>query len=354
MSLAVDVASAILIIQILLDDIERLTSTSKGKSCQDHQSDTEAALALFRDDLKIIKGILIDRHIAHSIANAVQSDDTPVNKIFLQEQQAIRDHDIACQLSGMGVGTDKIEEYISEDINEDIPAKFGALSVSDQIDEASFRAHFDRPDDSDEGEQVLSSKDKTPQTPEKHQCISYQDETPFFDVTRRPCDDEYCRNCLQDLFSASLIDKSLFPPRCCGKPFDLKPRDPVYFSAQILYKKYITGDIVSCSVCTTTTCTICKSSALDGDCPEDTTLQQLLDTATENRWQHCNSCGKMVELSTAVAAGLDSAICAVSSGKYVSVKTGMRIVSIPVLIRLPSVDLSLVIKRPERCDSIRH
>jgi hypothetical protein len=44
-------------------------------------------------------------------------------------------------------------------------------------------------------------------------CTACQEYIRFFDTARVACNHEYCRGCLQDLFRASMIDNSLFPPR---------------------------------------------------------------------------------------------------------------------------------------------
>jgi len=52
----------------------------------------------------------------------------------------------------------------------------------------------------------------------------------------------------------------------------------------------------TCPDCSTVTCTLCKAASHRGDCPADTVLQQVLQTADENRWQRCYSCRRLVEL----------------------------------------------------------
>ena len=56
------------------------------------------------------------------------------------------------------------------------------------------------------------------------------------------------------------------------------------------------GEWLTCPVCEKTTCTICKAAAHTGDCPDDTALQQLLDTAGNEQWQRCYQCHRFVEL----------------------------------------------------------
>ncbi|KAH8838740.1 hypothetical protein MCOR27_011149 [Pyricularia oryzae] len=55
----------------------------------------------------------------------------------------------------------------------------------------------------------------------KGKCISCRDTYDFTDVARCPCNHEYCRHCLSTLLEASIVDESLFPPRCCNQSIPL-------------------------------------------------------------------------------------------------------------------------------------
>jgi E3 ubiquitin-protein ligase RNF144 len=132
----------------------------------------------------------------------------------------------------------------------------------------------------------------------------------------------YCRSCLIDLLRTSLTDTTLFPPRCCGKRIpiaaciDLCPPDlikqymdkevelespnPVYCSnrycAKFIKPESVTAEIAKCLGCGEETCTICKNPRHKGLCPEDPTVQMLMDVACEKSWQRCPKCRTMVEL----------------------------------------------------------
>ena len=58
----------------------------------------------------------------------------------------------------------------------------------------------------------------------------------------------------------------------------------------------IENERATCPVCAEVTCTMCKAEAHTGDCPADTALQLVLDTANENGWQRCYGCRRLVEL----------------------------------------------------------
>lgn len=154
-----------------------------------------------------------------------------------------------------------------------------------------------------------------------HRCEACREEIGVFDALRISCGHEYCRDCLGELFAASMTDESLFPPRCCqpisikSVRYFLKPetlqsfeKKRLEFEASLKFychaprcsafipSRNVDGDVATCPECYLATCTICKHAAHEGDCPYDTLLQKLLDTARENNWQRCYRCSRVVEL----------------------------------------------------------
>jgi hypothetical protein len=157
-------------------------------------------------------------------------------------------------------------------------------------------------------------------------CVACGETKDFFDVARVPCNHEYCRDCLESLFKASIKDESLFPPRCDGKPIqlnqvrfflsadlatefearriELSSKNRIYChdphcSTYIPWpdaSECIEEDWLACPQCEKTTRTICKATAHTGDCPNDYALQQLLETAGNEQWQRCFQCHRFVDL----------------------------------------------------------
>lgn len=132
----------------------------------------------------------------------------------------------------------------------------------------------------------------------------------------------YCRECLTDLFRTSLTDTTLFPPKCCRKripiaacmellapslihqyrekELELAMPNPVYCSnrycAKFVRSEHILADVATCQSCGDQTCSVCKGPRHNGLCPEDQTVQVLMEMAGEKRWQRCPRCRTMVEL----------------------------------------------------------
>lgn len=154
------------------------------------------------------------------------------------------------------------------------------------------------------------------------QCTACGDTKKYFDVIAGPCGHEYCRDCLRALFELSFRDESLFPPRCCRRSIpvssveifltkSIKQRfeersiecstlNRTYCSSsrcsRFIRADEIEGDIATCTICGTTTCTICKAAGHAGECPHDTALHAVVDLANTEHWQRCYSCRSIVQL----------------------------------------------------------
>jgi hypothetical protein len=159
--------------------------------------------------------------------------------------------------------------------------------------------------------------------PRGTKCASCMDDIPPTDVAHLPCKHDYCGDCVLQLFSTSLVDETLFPPRCCQQPIppvnfiafltpeliesyekkkqERETTDPTYCSdpscAAFMRPENITGDCATCPDCKKVTCTMCKAPAHEGDCPADEGLQKLLELAKDAGWQRCSSCKAMVSIT---------------------------------------------------------
>lgn len=167
----------------------------------------------------------------------------------------------------------------------------------------------------------VTGRDDVPTPVER--CVSCQeDNTVIADLTPVPCGHKYCQACLERLFEMSMTDETLFPPECCVVPIPLGPnlqfltpefverfkargvelatRDRTYCSnhscSAFIDPKKIQRGVAGCVLCGTFTCTTCKAKAHGGDCSEDPSLEQTITMATENGWQRCYLCRRIVEL----------------------------------------------------------
>lgn len=155
-----------------------------------------------------------------------------------------------------------------------------------------------------------------------HECITCMDEFPACHLITAPCGDRYCKTCIGQLFNFATKDESLFPPRCCRQPIPLETATPMLTGAQVqsfLEKRVefdtpnrtychnttcgafvapdnISGEIAVCT-CGAWTCIVCRSAAHEDECPEDPAYASLMAFAAAQRYQTCQQCKRLVELS---------------------------------------------------------
>lgn len=316
----VDEDTAALIVQLQIVDTEELWSSRKGKSCSDIPSDAEVAILLQIQDLLNASALVSDRRMIRSIASAVRTDGDLVTSFTTAEDVAARDRELAQRLSGNSVDTMPTAHRSSE-IGNTLLAKLAGMYVSNNIGQ-DFLAPTQPLHVSESSASSSSQVDSKQRKSIYLRCEACQDDKPYFDVIEAPCNHGYCRDCLHELFDASLTDESLFPPRCCRqnitiesvgifltqtlkhrfeqRKIELSTPNRTYCSmstcSAFIRTSSINADVGLCAVCKTETCVICKGVAHVGDCPQDTALQQLYEVADEYNWQRCYSCRRLVEL----------------------------------------------------------
>lgn len=326
------------VIQVELDDSAALADLVKGKQHEGVVTDAEFALELYIQEMRACQDILEDRKMAQSIALAVHRDGRMIYESYQQEDQIARDRTLAMNPGSSGVEAEACskskpqvyaDELEAEDawLDDEMLEKIAALYNADvRISNDSSPSLGDENSDPQPESSTWASSRVTNSAPKMGHCVACGDTKDFFEVVRVPCNHEYCRECLESLFRAALKDESLFPPRCDGRPIhlnqvrfflpsglarefenrreELTSRNRVYChdprcSTYIPWPDAIEsteGDWLACPQCGKTTCTICKAVAHTGDCPSDTALQQLVDTANRESWQRCFQCHRFVDL----------------------------------------------------------
>jgi hypothetical protein len=156
-------------------------------------------------------------------------------------------------------------------------------------------------------------------------CLSCEEPVAAETAYRAPCEHWYCRSCLEQLFRTALVHEALYPPRCCvALPWDEMRRqlpmhlcldsnrrraeldvpagERVYCAQQacslFLGDKRALGGTAICLKCNLDTCTSCESMSHAGPCSKepDEATQQMLHLASEQGWQMCQECGRVVDL----------------------------------------------------------
>ena len=320
----VDAATAKLILQLHNGDIEELLHASKGKSRDDEVSDADLAITTYQKELQERSTILADQCMARSLTQAIISDATLLRESLVEEHGATEDRALAHRLAGINDPSAAAEQRTAG-YNDGFLARLEVLYVSGRDDEREILEDTTDANSPAEAEAESSawaaSRQKT--SAEVHrQCIACDSKQPLFDIFQAPCGHYYCQECLRTLFELSTTDETLFPPRCCRQKIPLQSVK-LYLSPALLHifelksiefrtsdRTYccrpacssfitsanFTGERATCTACGTQVCTICKNNAHDGDCPEDTATQQVLETAREQGWQRCYNCRRLIEL----------------------------------------------------------
>ena len=148
----------------------------------------------------------------------------------------------------------------------------------------------------------------------------------YFEVFKAPCNDEYCRSCLRELFETSYTDETLFPPRCCRKTIPIDGKDINIFLNKDIRDRYeprrVEVETSDRTYCCKKTCSAfippntiknrdwalsrmqraeharAASVLLMQESVRRTqTKQQTLELAHTEGWRRCPKCKRLVELT---------------------------------------------------------
>jgi IBR domain, a half RING-finger domain len=311
-----------LILRLQLEDIKAICDSHKRKGREGEISDIDLALQLYQQELEQNVTILADKRMATSIANAVRLDEGVISASILEEQVAARDRSMAGRLSGNPDIAVAQPTVLIDDADE---RRLTMIRLEKAYEEPTVGT---RPisSDSDGEEQIAESSAwaMSRATILDHLCIACRESRGSKEVFQAHCEHEYCRDCLSGLFKSSLTDVSLFPPRCCRqemtldsvksfledtelmnlferKRIELSTTDKTYCHSPtcsaFIFPERIQGDLAVCEECALVTCTMCKLASHDDDCPADQGLKQVLALTTEEGWQRCGKCKRVIELN---------------------------------------------------------
>lgn len=159
-------------------------------------------------------------------------------------------------------------------------------------------------------------------------CTACGDTFSEMRMVRAPCAHYYCNPCMTGLFTSSMTDESLMPPRCCrqsiplrsvaallgptttrkfeGKQIEFGTPNRLYCpvkscSAFMGPASTIHGATRACPSCYTRVCAFCKipqhsAMVACGD-DKDAASKMLLELGQREGWKRCGSCRRLVELS---------------------------------------------------------
>lgn len=317
---AMDEATADLIYQLQMTDIEEARQKSKGKGRENESlPDAELAFQLQQEELEREAIERADHRMAASIARAVQDDGANITIMAGEESRAAGDREMACRLGGQTAQPHP--QNLVLDVDDDILSRLDAFSIDNT---GNYNSSAPSPSGSEAGESSAwaAGRRLPPSSDLKRQCASCLETKHGVQV---PCGDHYCRQCTVHLFTDLLQDESLFPVRCCRQDIPLSLVHHYLGSdlARRVEKKAIEYGstnrtychVASCATfidpghihqstgtcpreqCRSQTCVLCKTAAHDGNCPpRDDGLEQALQLAQANGWQQCERCQNVVEL----------------------------------------------------------
>lgn len=312
-----DLPTRVVAVKLLRQDVDEAKAKMILKPGQ-LAHDSKIAIDVYLADLEAETAFLLDEVMAASIAQAVRHDDGLVAALLAQERQAECDRRAALQLHENG--------HLPDPSQQPPPAE--NVDISDELrDQLEARYNLPPRDDDDDIYSADLAIQKLSLGPKKvRQCLICTERFPFHDLARLPCAHEYCRGCLQQLFTSSLTDETLFPARCCKQNIPINETLIKIFLGGELVGKYlarkiemetpnrtychepacstfvppqgIKNDVATCPKCESKTCAICKAAAHVGvDCPKDEAAQQVLALAKKKGWKQCHACNKLVELT---------------------------------------------------------
>jgi hypothetical protein len=346
---SLDEETALLIIQLQIEDKKALSVKSTEGSHEESLSDSELAFEVYQQDLELNASMVADKKMTRRLARACQTDGQMLATSQDQEQAAARDRDMALQIHNGWQGaipsrtmhnaatSERLDDeaiikleaqYIGHAESGNPDSQSIVKTVTGEIElaaEFSTRVATDFFKDQEAqcvAESSTMAAARSSSTEQYPQCIACNESSPFYDLARVPCGHEYCRECIQTLFQNSMTDDPLFPPRCCretipfgevrlflsietvedyeAKKIEFETPNRTYCAnplcSAFIRAESIVNDQATCPECSKVTCAMCKASEHTGDCPADEGLRLVLAAATENGWKRCYNCRHLVEL----------------------------------------------------------
>lgn len=313
------------IVSVQQEDLNEMRSNLQAED----ESDVEMAIRLYEAELTAWMAREADQCLARSVARDALANASAVHQVIIEEERASQDRLLACQIAGVApspppstafqvaAGATELASFLryasANGPTELSPGDDGPVPLSSacrtvERGEPSSRAH-------------RTNKANSSETTTKMICTACCEAKYSFDILHALCGHDYCRNCITSLFSLSTFDESVFPPRCCQQEISVDlaremlspelrtrflktteefrtPNRLYCFSSscsELIPRNQIAGDIGTCQLCSERTCTLCKSAAHNGDCPQDPTLRQIIETGDSLNWQRCFKCGGMIE-----------------------------------------------------------
>jgi hypothetical protein len=212
---SIDEPSRRLILEIMEQDAIEASNSSKGKQRAGMLTDGDLALKNWSDQLHESSTVLQDHKMAKSIAKAVLEDGVALTIVAQEENRALADCKLAFQLAGQRPPPTqgqplKLPQYL---LGEDIASR-----LDDELEEFVLQDGPNKRRCTAESSQSAANRNVTQL---RRECVACTELKLASGMLQAQCPHWYCSGCVIRLVKDSLVDESLFPPRCCRKAFPL-------------------------------------------------------------------------------------------------------------------------------------
>jgi len=311
-------------LSLQLREVNIYEGKQKGKKAAHMILDPSMASQTFQSELRSKLALLRDMKLAHSIANAVNSDGRVITELLRSEVQAREDRQAALRISSNDRDLEDPPPY-----TENPTTLVNNTEAFQRDTRLKYEDHFIVSDDEEEAgpsstylNHQAEALDEFPK--ENRQCCTCYDNFRPIDVIKLQCKHIFCAGCLKGLFLRATKDESLFPPKCCRQHIPLSlvrgrmsaedhqefvdaelefsTVERTYCSnlrcGKFIPPSQIRADRAECTRCGASTCKMCQNTFHNDDCNADAALQATLSLAEGQGWKRCVKCKAVVELNT--------------------------------------------------------
>ncbi|KIK91952.1 hypothetical protein PAXRUDRAFT_148351 [Paxillus rubicundulus Ve08.2h10] len=320
-----DTESALLVAELVLDDIAALEVSRKGEKRDDAPlSDEELAIQLQAASIKSFIGLLSDHQFASSIDRALETDASQLTALCNLDEAEHDDHRAAIALEvGQALPPQTPFQRMMEAQRQ--PERLlREPSPTSQIEACDW--NVEPVSEALEDLRIVP----TPSTAAPHQfrieCVICGDRVVGTRSFQATCCHYYCRGCLVDLVQTSLRDERLHPLRCCHQELALEtvfqfisaslraqfvdkriefatPSPSRVYCPNPRCSRFLGGSggtkqDLHCEECGAVVCSECKDNVHPGeDCQYNQATLGVKALAAASGWKTCPGCHAIVELN---------------------------------------------------------
>ncbi|KAJ7220337.1 hypothetical protein GGX14DRAFT_355237 [Mycena pura] len=337
--LDLDSATAALISQLVLEDIDDIRRSSKGKGSEySPLSNEECAFQAFADEVHQAVRYVQDLELARSVDHALELDQ-PVLAVLSVVEEGTRDDRLYAEAlqNERPLPAQSEVQRLMEDPEFDpghgrlllnrlmvLSRRDGRDTVTDAAPSSSSQIVDVQRNDSLE----LAQRPDHWQMSRQVQCVICGERLRSSASFTATCGHFYCHECIANLARSCIGDESLYPLQCCRQPLPMEGPEGLFAqlerrlrcslrekvtefatpSANRMYCPRPTCSVflgsnanrtadVRCASCGTDVCVSCKQTAHPGErCGENEALEQVKALARERHWQTCPGCARIFDL----------------------------------------------------------